>query len=179
MATNNSLYVFDNYTPNVFYNRGPMITTPYENYPFMEHPSKTKAASQGQLEGYEKTCTTFNQDIPVYVPCMYNSLGDERHGIPVQEQPLDMCTDLLPSHPWLNNGGKLKLQLNSVSNVARQYGLTIPDTLEFHFLTRSQGSLIMKHKTIAVNYIWERSVSTSIAFLTIQFPGYIFNDLTF
>lgn len=179
MATNNTLFEFSNYTPNVFYVPNSMITTPYEQYPFLDHPSKTKAATEGQLDFYNINCTTYNKNIPVYVPCMYNTNGDERYGVPEQEQPLTLCTDLLPSHPW-TPPGKLKFQLSSVSNAARMYGFTIPDSFEFHFKSRKHGLLYMKHmeEPLLVHYTWERSVSTTIAFLTIQFPGYLFDDLT-
>ena len=179
MATNNTIFEFNNYIPNVFYVPSPMITTPYEQYPFLDHPSKTKAAMQGQLDYYTIDCSTYNKDIPVYVPCMYNSLGDERYGVPEQEQPLMLCTDLLPSYPW-SPPGKIKFQLSSVSNVARAYGFTIPDSFELHFLSRDKGILWFNHRKdpLFVDYTWERSVSTTIAFLTIRFPGYLFNDLT-
>jgi hypothetical protein len=178
MATNNTLFEFSNYTPNVFNNPSSMITTPYEQYPYLEHPSKTKAAMEGQIDGYGITLTTYNQEIPVYIPCMYNGLGDERYGIPEQEQPLDLCTDLLPSYPW-SPQGKIKFQLSSVSNVARSYGFTIPDWFEFSFLSRDKGLLSFNHKKdpLFVNYTWQRSVSTNVGFLTIQFQGYVFNDL--
>lgn len=181
MATNNTLYTFGNYTPNVFYNRGPLITTPYEKYPYMEHPSKTKAASEGQFDdGYLINCSTYNQPFELYIPHMYNTIGDERYGIPDQEQPLDLATNLLPAHPWLGKHGcKILMVINSVSNAARQHDLTIGDALEFVVLTRDMGILNLKHKSVSVTYTWERSISATIAFLTIQFPGFAYNDLTF
>lgn len=179
MTTNNTLFQFDNYIPNVFPVRSPLLTTPYEQYPYLELPSKPKPTSEGQFEDFAITCNTYQQDVPVYLPCTYNTLGDERYGIPEQEQPLDMCTDMLPSHPWLHKGRRIKLVLNSVSNVARQYDLTIGDELEVEFLTRADALLILKHKTVPIHYVWDRSVSTGIAFFTLQFPGFVFNDLTF
>lgn len=181
MATNNTLYLFGNYTPNVFPNRGPLITTPYEQYPYLEHPSKTKAASQGQFEdGYELNCSTYNQPFELYIPHMTNTLGDERYGIPDEEQPLDLATNLLPAHPWLGkNGSQFKFVLNSVSNAARQHDLTIGDEFHFLVLSRDMGILILKQKTVPVHYTWDRSISATIAFLTIQFPGFAFNDLAF
>lgn len=189
MATNNTLYVFNNYTPNVFPVRGPLITTPYEQYPYLEHPSKTKAASQGQFDdGYLINCSTYNSPFELYIPNMTNSYGDERYDsgssiarvIPSQEQPWDLATNLLPAHPWLGlNGCQFKFVLNSVSNAARQYDMTIGDAMEFIVLSRDMGLLVLKHKTVPVSYKWERSASATIAFLTLQFPGFEFNDLTF
>jgi hypothetical protein len=191
MATNNTLYVFDNYTPNVFPVRGPLITTPYEQYPYLEHPSKTKAASQGQFDdGYLINCTTYNSPFELYIPNMTHSYGDERYQtpsngriaqvIPSQEQPLDLATNLLPAHPWLGlNGCQFKFVLNSVSNAARQHDMSIGDAFDFVVLSRSTGLLVLKHKTVPVSYIWQRSVSATIAFLTLQFPGFEFSDLTF
>jgi hypothetical protein len=181
MATNNTLYVFNNYTANVFPVRGPLITTPYEQYPYMDHPSKSKAASQGQFDiGYDYNCYTYEQPFQLSIPNMTNSHGDERYGIPDQEQPLDLATNLLPAHPWLGlNGCQMKFVLNNVSNAARQYDLSIGDAFDFLVLTRDRGLLVLKQKTVSVSYKWERSISTTIAFLTLQFPGFEFNDLTF
>lgn len=186
MATNNTLYTFGNYTPNVFYNRGPLITTPYEQYPYLEHPSKTKAASQGQFDdGYLINCSTYNSPFQLYNPNMTFSYGDERYRsgsssvIPSQEQPLDLATNLLPAHPWLGlNGCQFKFVLNSVSNVSRQYDLAIGDAFDFVVLSREMGILVLKQKTVPVSYKWDRSISATIAFLTLQFPGFEFNDLT-
>jgi hypothetical protein len=181
MATNNTLYTFGNYTPNVFPVRGPLITTPYEKYSYLEHPNKTKAASQGQFDdSYLINPSTYNQPFELHIPNMTNSLGDERYGIPDEEQPLDLATNLLPAHPWLGrNGCRIIMVINSVSNAARQYDLTIGDPLEFVVLTRDVGSLNLKQKSVPVTYTWERSISATIAFLTIQFPGFAYNDLTF
>lgn len=188
MATNNTLWTFSNYTPNVFPNRGPLITTPYERYNFLEHPSKTKAASQGQFDdGYLINCTTYDTPFQLYIPHMTNSYGDERYSgdssiasvIPSQEQPLDLATNLLPAHPWLGrNGCQFKFVLNSVSNVSRLYDLTIGDAFDLIILTRNQGLLVLKTRSVPVVYKWERSISATIAFLTLQFPGFEFHDLT-
>jgi len=161
MATHNTQFQFNNYLPNVFYNKGPMITTPYEQYPQYE-PTDL-------VSNYGISCDTYCEalDKPVVaLPCMQNNLGNERYGNPVQEQPLDMCTDLVPSFPWLL-GCKLTLQLNSVSNVSRVIGLTIPSKIEFLFLTRDLGILVLENVTLPSAYKWNRSVSTNIAFLTI------------
>ena len=181
MATNNTLYLFGNYTPNVFPVRGSLITTPYEQYPYMEHPSKPKAASQGQFEeGYQLHCSTYNQPFELYIPHMTNTLGDERYGVPSEEQPLDLATNLLPAHPWLGkNGCHFKFVVNSVSNVARQHDLTIGDEFQLVVLSRDMAVLLLKQKTVLVRYSWERSISATIAFLTVQFPGVEFDDLAF
>lgn len=182
MATNNTLYIFDNYTPNVFPVRGPLITTPYEQYPYLDHPSKSKSSSQGQFEtGYEYNCSTYEQPFQLSISplaMLYNN-GDERYGIPEQEQPLDLATNLLPAHPWLSlNGCSFTFVLNSVSNAARQYDMSIGDAFDFVVLSRDMGLLVLKTKTVPVSYKWDRSVSATIAFLTLMFPGFEFNDLT-
>jgi hypothetical protein len=178
MASNNTIYQFNNYTPNVFYVPNRLITTPYEQYPFLDHPSKSKSSNMGQVDAYGINCSTYDQNIEVYVPCMTNSMGDERYGIPEQEQPLDLCTDLLPSHPWLSpQGGHIKFVLSSVSNVARQFDLTISDSFEVHFVTRDTGYMVLKQKTVPIAYTWDRSVSTSVAFLHINFQSFLFADL--
>jgi hypothetical protein len=176
MATNNTIYQFDNYTPNVFNVPNLLTTTPYEQYPYLEHPSKYKSSSQGQTDQYAINCSTYNTEVPVYIPCMTNTLGDERYGIPEQEQPLDLCNDLLPSYPWLNQG-TIKFLLSSVSNTARHYDLTIGDTFHVLFETRHTGKLVLKHKTVPVYYTWERSISSGIAYLTLEFPSFLFSDL--
>ena len=185
MATRNTMYEFNPYMKNIFYVRDLMTTTPYEKYPYLTDttPKAGPFCSSGICPD---SYNTYNNDTaPLYIPSvvpMY-SMGDERYGIPEQEQPLDMSTDLLPSHPWLKqtatlSPNKLLFQMSSVSNIARSYNLTIGDRFEFVFVTRDTGYLVLPHKTVPVHYKWERSVSTTIAFLTIQFQGYMFNDLT-
>ena len=162
MANHNTMYEFNNYKPNVFYNKGPMITTPYEQYPQYE-PNDVQ-------DYYGITCGTYCEALNkpvVALPCMQNNIGNERYGNPVQEQPLDMCTDLIPSFPWLL-GCKLVMQLSSVSNVSRALGLTIPSKLEFVFLTRDVGLLVLETVTLPAAYKWTRSVSTNLAYFSIQ-----------
>jgi hypothetical protein len=183
LTTNNKISEFET---RGFLNRpitDPMSTSVYNKYPFIftnSYPGE-KYAIKHKVQS-QRGCNPSWQVLEPQPKELFNSLDMVNsnkclnqgimgpvcgpvEGVALQEQPPNMCTDLLPFRPV---GCSMELEIWNPSSDSRKAGLKIGSKIFLFFKNDCVANVIFNGEVSYANYKWERAVFTGYATITLN-----------